>query len=629
MKKYFCVFPLKTLMLATVYFGFCGIVFSSAIRAQSPEQGEVIYQQRCGICHDRAEDFTPPKSTFSFRSANFVIAALTTGAMQAQAEGLSVEQRQSVAMYVTGKSLTSTVENDKDNWEINYCAAPAKKITGNDFHWNGWGGNVKGSRFQENTSIVVEDIAKLKVKWAFAYPSGRVNSQPIVIGDRVLVASRPGLIYSLDAKSGCTHWAVEVDGGARASMSVAVIPNSNPPEYAVYLGSNARNVVALNLDTGKTIWQTNIDQHSRSGITGSPIVAGDKLIVPLSSLEEVAARDENYECCTFIGALVALDRFSGEILWKTHTIDEASKPFKKNSAGVQMYGPAGAAVWSAPSFDRQRQLIYAATGDSYTDVVENGSDAVVAFDVNTGKIVWRNQVTEKDSYVLGCIGASHANCPENLGPDFDFGSTPIIHNYVDQQGNHKTLLLAGQKSGIMYAMDPDNKGEIVWQQRPGVGSVRGGIQWGSAADENTVYAAVSDSIAPSEDRRPGVSAYDILSGKELWHTPALEGECVDLSGRVTCTNGHSSAITAIPGVVFSGALNGIFQAYSSVDGQELLMIDMNKLVLESVNGITVRGGKMDGGGPVVAGDTLFVNVGYGGIPGQPGNVLLAISVDGE
>ncbi len=622
MKMYFrslgCGF--STLILSVFY--------SSVLSAQSSDQGAALYQQRCATCHDQAEDYTPPKSTFSFRSPGFVIETLSNGAMQAQAQGLSEQQIQSIAMYITGKPLNAE-SHEGDDWDINYCSFKPKPITENDFHWNGWAGDVLGSRFQENTKIKAEDVSKLKVKWAFAYPSGRVNSQPTIVGDRVFVASRPGLLFSLDANTGCTHWAVEVDSGARASVVVGKIPNTNPPQYTAYVGTRARNVYSLDIDTGKTLWVKNIETHSRSGITGAPIIAGEKLIVPLSSLEEAAARDEKYECCTFRGSVVALDRSDGKMLWKSYTLDEEAKPFRKSRTGTQMYGPAGAAIWSAPSYDEKRQLIYAATGDSYTDVVESGSDAVVAFDVNTGKMMWRNQVTEEDNYVIGCAGEGHSNCPENLGPDFDFGSTPIIHNYKNADGEQKTLVLTGQKSGIIYAMDPDKEGEIVWQQRPGVGSVRGGIQWGSASDGEQIYTAISDSIAPPENRRPGVSAFDIVTGELRWHTPALAGECSIRGDRMTCTNGHSSAISVIPGAVFSGTLNGIFHAYSTVDGKELLRVNMNELRVDTVNGISASGGSMDATGPTFANGKLFVNSGYGGIQGQPGNVLLVYSVDGK
>jgi polyvinyl alcohol dehydrogenase (cytochrome) len=602
--------------------------------ATTPEQSAALYQERCAICHDNPTDYTPHKSTFSFRSAEFILQALTEGPMQPQAQGLDREQLQGIAVYVTGKAFNPNAKTLTDQWDINYCEHKPAALTNTDFEkpaklWNGWGNSLEGKRFQAEPGITASDIGKLRIKWAFAYPGGRSNSQPVVIGDRLFVASRPGLVFSLDAHSGCTYWAMQVDSGARATVTVGPIAKQ-ANKYAVYIGTSDRNVKALDIDTGATLWSTNVEQHPVAGITGSPLLVDDKLIVPVSSLEEAAARNEKYECCTFRGALVALDVRDGKILWLTHTIKAEPKPFKKNDVGIQMHGPAGAAIWSAPSYDSKRDLIYAATGDSYTDVVEEGSDSVIAVDIKTGNIVWQHQVTKGDNYLVGCINVrTHANCPEDMGPDYDFGSTPIIYNFTDANGTEKTLVLTGQKSGIIYAMDPDQDGKIIWQQQPGVGSVRGGIQWGSAIDDKNVYTAVSDSIAPPDNRRPGLSAYDLRTGELRWHTPAPKGECEQRGDRMTCTDAFSAAVSAMPGVVFASALNGWFGAFSSKDGKILWQQDMNKLQATSVNGLDVRGGSMEATGPVIVNGVVYVNSGYGGIEGQPGNVLFALSVDGE
>ena len=603
--------------------------------AISAEQSATLYQQRCAICHDNPSGYTPPASTFTFRSPEFVTQALTDGAMQVQAQGLSQEQLQGIAMHVTGKVFGAEVADKADQWDINYCQHQPAPITPRDFsdagrYWNGWANSLHGERYQAHPGIAAKDIGRLNVKWAFAYPGGRTNSQPVVVGDRLFVASRPGMVFSLDAHSGCTYWALRIDSGARAAMTVGAIPDTQPQTYALYLGTSDRNVHALDVDTGKRLWTTKVEDHPIAGITGAPLLVGEKLIVPISSLEEAAARDESYECCTFRGALAALAVRDGKLLWKTHTIKAEPKPFKKNAKGTQMYGPAGAAIWSSPSYDIKRQWLYANTGDSYTDVTEEGSDSVMAVDINTGEVVWQHQVTENDNYLVGCLNVrTHANCPEDMGPDYDFGSTPIIHHYTDANGAEKTLLLAGQKSGILYAMDPDQNGKIIWQQRPGVGSVRGGIQWGSARDNNNIYTAVSDSIAPPDNRTPGLSAYDLITGKLQWHTPAPKGICEMRGTRMTCTDAFSAAVTVVPGVVFASALDGWFGAFSTADGAILWQQDMNQLRAQSVNGIPVAGGSMEATGPVIVNGVVYVNSGYGGTPDQPGNVLFALSVDGK
>jgi polyvinyl alcohol dehydrogenase (cytochrome) len=383
-------------------------------------------------------------------------------------------------------------------------------------------------------------------------------------------------------------------------------------------------VHAVDAATGAPLWKTQIETHPVSRVTGAPVLYQGRLYVPLSSVEEGAGRNDKYECCTFRGSLVALDASTGKIIWKSHSIPEPLRPYKKSSAGTQMYGPAGGAIWSAPTIDPKRKVIYAATGDSYTDVETKGADAIIAFDLESGKIKWINQVTPNDNFLVGCNGPNPpANCPQPLGPDFDFGSSPILRTL----GNGKQVILAGQKSGIIYALDPDNGGKILWKVQLGHGATLGGIQWGPAADQQTVYVAVSDVNAPIDKRRPGITALRISTGEQVWHTPAPMSDCRQ-EGRA-CSNAQSAAVTLIPGVVFSGSIDGHLRAYSVKDG--IIIWDFNTAAntYETVNGLKVKGGALNATGPVIVNGTLYVNSGYGGIPGQSGNVLLAFTVDGK
>src|SRR5262249_55068712 len=138
--------------------------------------------------------------------------------------------------------------------------------------------------------------------------------------------------------------------------------------------------------------------------------------------------------------------------------------------------PSGVSIWTAPTFDFKRHVIYVSTGDNFSLPATLTSDAVVALDLATGKIVWSKQVTANDVF------------PSERGPDFDFGSSAMLV----KTSAGKELLVAGQKSGIAYAFDPDKQGEIVWQTRVGKGSSRGGIQWGTASDGKFVFASTAD-----------------------------------------------------------------------------------------------------------------------------------------
>jgi len=322
---------------------------------------------------------------------------------------------------------------------------------------------------------------------------------------------------------------------------------------------------------------------------------------------------DKYECCKFQGSLVALDAETGAEQWKSHTVLDPPKAFKKNKAGTQMYGPAGAAVWSSPTLDTKRKLVYVATGDSYTDEDINSSDAIIAYSMETGKIAWISQVESKDNFVMG----RGANLPESLGPDFDFGSSVILHDL----GGGKQIILAGQKSGILWGLDPDNKGKILWQIKLGAGSALGGIEWGFAADSKTAYVSISDRIV-REGAAPGIYAVDPKTGQKVWSAPAPEVKCASGS----CIPAQAAAVSVIPGAVFSGALNGHFRAYDTKDGKIIWDFD-TATDFDTVNKVKAKGGSVDASGPTIANGMVLTNSGYGQFGGKPGNVLLAFGVD--
>jgi len=277
-----------------------------------------------------------------------------------------------------------------------------------------------------------------------------------------------------------------------------------------------------------------------------------------------------------------------------------------------LLGPAGAAVWSAPTIDEKRKRLYASTGNSYTDVDINTSDAIVAFDLETGKLVWASQVQPKDNFIVGCPNT--ANCPKESGPDFDFGSSPVLRTLP----NGKQVLVAGQKSGIVYGLDPDHKGKILWQTRLGKGSALGGVEWGHAADDRLAYVAIADRIV--KDGTPGLYALDLATGEKKWGAPgpAVAGG----------SPGQSAAVAVMPGAVFSGALNGHFRAYSTATGEIMWDFETNR-VFDTVNGVPAKGGSIDGGGPAIAHGMVYTGSGYGQFGSIAGNVLLAFSVDGK
>jgi polyvinyl alcohol dehydrogenase (cytochrome) len=602
---------------------FLGLVFlrpSSAREAQTQgaatsPAGAALYKEHCAVCHDNAQDRIPPLFLIRRRSAEDVIQTLTAGSMKQQAAGLSTEQIRALAIHLTGKQPGAPLTN----LDANKCAGAPPPLNLKGPQWNGWGRDYDNTRFQPQPGFKAEDIPKLKVKWAFAHPGAMATGQPTVIGDRLFLTIEAGLIYSLNAQTGCTYWVTPVGAAVRAALSVGPVKIAGS-KFAAFFGDEKSYVQALDADTGKLLWKTKIEDHFLSRITGAPVLHRNRLYVPVSSFEETAGRDNKYECCTFRGSVVALDAGSGKILWKSFTVQDAPKPFKQNSAGTQMHGPAGGAVWAAPTLDLKRGLLYAGTGNSYTDVETGHADAVMAFELATGKVKWTNQLTPKDNFLVGCRQPGVGNCPAQAGPDYDFGSSIVLRTRT----SGKQVLLAGQKSGVLYALDPDNGGKKLWEIKLGGGGALGGIEWGLAADNEVVYVPMAD--VGGAGRKPGLTAVRIATGEQLWRTPAPAAKCA--WGATRCNNAQSQAATVIPGVVFSGAADGHLRGYATKDGAIIWDYD-TAAAISTVNAGQTKGGTLDGGGPVVVNGVLYVNSGYGRLIGQPGNLLLAFTVEGK
>jgi polyvinyl alcohol dehydrogenase (cytochrome) len=583
----------------------------------SAPDGAALYQQRCAVCHDKAMERVPPRAIIEALPLENVIQTMTTGVMKPQAAGLTAEEIRAIVVYLTGRQPIAASPKEM----ANRCKADAGPINLNNKLWNGWGRDLDNSHFQPEPGLKAVDVPKLKVKWAFAYQGNRTWGQPTIIGDRLYVTDWSGQVYCLNAQTGCTYWQIDVGAGVRTALSIGPLPAGSAAKFAAYFGDLKGFVHAIDAETGKLLWKTKVDDHIFARLTGAPALYKDRLYVPVSSTEEVPGRNEKYECCKFRGAIVALDAYTGKLIWKSHTITEPLLPFKQNSAGTQQYGPAGAAIWSAPTLDLKRKLIYAGTGNSYTDADTKGADAIIAFDMETGKIVWSNQVTPKDNFLTDCWPNPSGNCPKEPGPDVDFSASPILRRLP----NGKQIILAGQKSGVVSALDPDQNGKVLWQVKVGEGGSLGGIQWGHAADEQNVYAAISD-VMPMGKRNPGIAALNFVTGKQVWYVPTPKPGCS--WGTEKCEASQSAAVTVIPDVVFSGAIDGHLRAYATKDGTIIWDFDTAK-PWDAVNGGKANGGSLDVGGPTIANGILYVNSGYGIFFGRPGNTLLAFSVDGK
>ncbi len=603
------------------------IAFLSLPAAAQPV-GEAIYKRHCAGCHELNHPNIPPRQSLARMSASRILRTLDFGTMLWIAASLQRSEREAVASF-----LASAAPAEQPALQpAARCAASAPAWTApfDGPHWNGWGVSPANTRFQPAAmaQLSVDETRRLKVKWAFGY-EGDVTAPaaPVVLGGRVFVGSAGGVVHALEAASGCTHWTFQAEGPVRAAL---VAGRRSDSAYALFFGDQIGNFYSLDAATGRLLWKRKVEDHDSARITGAALLHDGKVFVPLSSGEEPRALSPQYSCCTFRGSLVALSQADGAVVWKSYTIPEASKPTRKNKTGVQMWGPSGAGIWGAPTLDAEKAALYVATGNNYSSPATGASDAVLAFGLDTGRLLWVKQITPADAYNSSCPG-DKTSCPAEDGPDHDLASSPMLVRLPDG----RRLLVIGQKSGMVWALDPDRQGAIVWQRRVGHGGVWGGVQWGMAADQHYAYAALSDvrftqrlKLDPADPRRRdlspkeggGLFALRLSDGGVVWQAPP-PAACAD---RPHCSPAQSAAVTAIPGVVFSGSVDGHFRAYSSETGQILVDFDTVR-PFESVNGVKAQGGSLDGPGAVVANGMVFVNSGYARNGGMPGNVLLALA----
>lgn len=601
-------------------------ILLTAVRLLSAADGAALYKENCASCHDGGADRAPHLDALRGMSAQRVLDALEFGPMVSMASRRTALERRAIAEYVSGKALGSELQFKPPASAM--CPANAAPFTPDGAPWNGWGVTLSNTRFQSGSGagFTASEVPRLKLKWAFGFPGDlSANAAPVIAGGRVFVGSDSGTIYSLSAATGCIHWYFQAPSTVRAAMTIGRAGST----YTAFAGDRAGNVYALDAGTGALLWKTKVDRFPLARVTGSPAFYNGRLYVPVASGEEGAGSAINDECCKFRGSVVALDAATGQQIWKTYTIAEEPHPTKKNKAGTQLYGPSGAPIWSSPTIDTKNNRIYVTTGDNYSDPPTRTSDAFLALDLATGKLLWSRQMTSNDAYVVACRMPDKTNCPDANGPDVDFSSSPILVNLP----NGKRALVAGQKSGVVHAVDPDQQGEVLWQARIGEGGSLGGIQWGSAADASNVYVALADVgrvklwYSQNTDVDPkhggGMFALRLSDGKRVWYTPPPG--CGD---RKRCSPAQSAAVSAIPGVAFSGSVDGHLRAYSTTDGSILWDYDTEG-AHGTVNGVSARGGSMDGPGPAIGGGLLVVESGYATNGGMPGNVLLAFSVDGK
>lgn len=598
------------MMSTTLRFSTLPLVLSLAAWAQDAAD---LFQTKCATCHSAGSAVGAPlPATLRQMPAAHILEALETGKMRTIGASLTAAQREALA-----KSL-GLAESLPAASGAGVCSSSEVLRTGPG-RWNGWGVDGANTRYQDakKAGLDRESVPKLKLKWAFGFPGATTAfGQPTVSGGRLFVGSAEGAVYSLNANTGCMYWKFATPEGVRTAIVLS------EDGQRAYFGDLHANVYAVSADTGALLWKTNVDEHPFAVVTGTPRLAKGRLFVPVSGGDEpISAANPEYECCTFRGSLVALDEATGKQVWKTYTIPEAPTVRGKNSAGTKQWGPSGGSLWSSPTIDLQKKAIYTGTGINFSSPATSGSDAITAFDIETGRILWSRQVTAGDVYNFGCRGDNQANCPKDHGNDSDFGNSPMLRTLPDG----RRILVVGQKSGVIYGLDPDQAGKMSWQTRVSRGGPQGGVIWGGASDNKNAYFGISDWDPGKPEAGGGLVAIGLTDGKVLWSAAVSKPACVATPG---CSAAQPAPVTLITGVAFLGSMDGHMRAYDTRDGKIIWDFDTLR-DFETVNGIKAHGGSINGAGPVVVNGMLYTNSGYARIPSIPGNVLLAFSIDGK
>lgn len=590
---------------------FCVWGFLSSPSFSQTLDGEALFDESCASCHRNPVDRAPSRLALSDYNPNAIFHALNAGIMQPQAVSLSEDQKILIAEYLTGKRY------NRDRIErFTACAAGIGDLDlAAASNWNGWGNDLGSQRYQSaaGTSINSNNIKDLEVSWSFGVEGASASrAQPAIIDGVMFMGSPSGQVYALDLESGCHYWTYAAISEVRAA--VTVVKAATLDKTLVIVADQSNRVYALDAQSGEKIWHADPDANPWAVSTGAPVVYGDRVFVPVSSMEVAGAGNPQHVCCTFRGNVAALDLNTGEKLWHTFIMEEASE-VGKNSVGNAILAPSGAPIWGSASFDVKRNRVYVGSGQNYNRPTSDTSDSVIAFDATTGNMDWVYQSTANDAFTMGCAGASeHPNCPDP-GPDVDIGA-PILSTTLS---NRQDILVAGTKGAVVFGLDPDNEGAVLWETRVGRGSPLGGIHWGMTFLGDTVYVPVSDRLpGGSAPAQPGLHAIDMKTGEVLWYAEA-PNRCVGVG--FSCSNAYSGPATAIDDLVVVGALNGVLFGHDKDSGEVVWELD-TKVDYETVNNVPASGGSIDATGPVFSGDYMVVNSGYATFGQLAGNALI-------
>ena len=619
------LFPLFGLLFASL-----AAYAEPATEKSNGPDGAALYVEHCIDCHGRAI-ISPSLPALSNMTAEEIHKELWFGVMAQFANGMDDAERWTIAKWIAGHKP----EKGTRGAGVTMCKDKTPLVPDAAHDWPGLSNDNRYNRHVTNAQLTAAGLADLKVKWAVAFPQVHPHQgggHPVaVVGDRVFVGNLNQWVYSLDADTGCAHWTFRAEWRIRSNVAVS--------DGIAVFGDTAANVYAVDAGTGQLLWRDRADWTPTSRITGNVTAHDGMVYVPVSSLQEtlnLGVRDGKHRerpCCTFRGSIVAYDLRTGERKWKSYTIDKEFGYLGTTKAGTNRYGPSGVVVFSAVTVDDKRGLLYVPTGNQMTEPVVPESDAMLALDMKTGAKRWvkslaPEQMGGQDIYHIGCekwVDPERGSCsplnPKGQG-DRDIASPAVLV----ERSDGKEIIVAGSKDGMLYGLDPDDGGKVLWQIRLGAGGEIGGIQYGFSSDGINAYVPVIDMEADLK-ANGSFTAVDLLTGESVWR---IQGMVPDCEGKATppCSNAFSLPSTVAGGVVFTGTADGVLRAYDTATGKPVWTFDTVR-EYETVNGRKGFGGGLGSfGGPVIVKNRLYVSSGLDHLNiGLPGNVLLMFELD--
>lgn len=588
--------------------------------------GKAVYDQHCASCHDNPEASRSRSFDTLQRMIPALIAhAINDGRMKEQAKHLSPAERQDLIDFFTGQT------RDDNLWVAdNLCpttdtpldlGAPATVGT--------FGLGLKNHRFlsADNAGLNKTDLSNLELKWAMAFPNiTMMRSQPAVVGNTLFITPVDSQqLYALDISGQpCVNWVFDSDMPLRTGLTFGRLPDTQ--QAVLVFGDSAGRIHMVDATTGVSLWRKDLKLFPETIITGTPQLVDGVVYASISQFEIMVGAQPTHICCKSHGAVAALDAASGDTLWLTHALPDA-QPLRDRGDGQMIWGPSGAPIWTSPAIDQKRGVLYVGTGEATSEPAHKNTDAILALDLKTGAIRWAFQATANDIYLAACGRKNRSsNCPPetSVERDVDFGASVIIAT----MSNGQDVLLAGQKSSDVWALDPDNEGAVFWHWNKGRGTANGGVHWGMATDGKRLFAALNDPGRPRPgfEPQPGLYAIDVDSGESIW-SHRTRPECASRQDKMPYCEflyGFSAATLAVEDAVVQGSLDGFVRIFDGASGEVLWTYDTVR-EFDGVNGVTGQGGAIDNASIVAANGMLFVSSGYGMFGQAPGNVLLAFA----